>query len=114
MQRGGASVPRRRRRCRRCLIGVGVVIGRCNTGLLVLDRRDLGARCIGRTVAIWLVAIWLVTVGPVVARTVFIRVVGVGDGAAVAAGCAPAVAVGGVAVVQERLGPLDEGGDAEL
>src|SRR5206468_8274076 len=33
---------------------------------------------------------------------------------AVAAGFAPAVAVGGVAVVQERLGPLHEGGDAEL
>src|SRR5438270_13175032 len=113
MQRGGASVPRRRRRCRRCLIGVGVVIGRCNTGLFVLGRRDLGARCIGRTVAIWLVAI-----RPGVARTLLVGpltvepvggcgVVAVGGlhRSAVAAGFAPAVAAGRLGVGQERRRP---------
>ena len=61
------------------------------------------------------VAVGSIAVRALVAGTVVVVIVTLGrDGAAVAAGFAPAVAVGGIAVVQERLGPLHEGGDAEL
>ena len=76
-------------------------------------RLTLGARSVCRTL-IRIVIARPLAVRSIAFGSVTLAVIAVVDRAAVAAGFAPAVAVGGVTVVQERLGPLDEGRDAEL
>src|SRR3954470_15974024 len=94
----------------------------CRRRRLVGNRLEVAAGPIGGRVTVGLVVGSVVVgTGLVVARVRAVVsvvravvVIGGGDGTAVAAGFAPAVAVGGVAVVQERLGPLHQRGDAQL
>src|SRR3954451_15483264 len=98
-----------RRRGWRRLVGARFVINGLDVAASVTGGQ-IPVGIIVRATAVRSIAVRSMAVRSGIALTAGVVV----DGAAVAAGFAPAVAVGGVTVVQERLGPLDGGGDAEL